>query len=88
MFDDSAGVAAAVADADAVAGAGVEDATGAGEEEAGGALRLTDCGLPTGAWAKVVSVKKLRALRINNPFFISNSIRVSVPVTSARCPEA
>lgn len=76
LFGDSAGVGAAVAVAEADAGTGVEEATGAGEEEAGGALTLTDRGLRAGAWAKVVSVKRLRAQRINNPFFISNSIRV------------
>lgn len=82
LLGDSAGEAAVVVVADA--GTGVEDATGAGEEDAGGALTLTDCGLPACTWAKVVSVKKLRTLRINNPFFISNSIRGFSASTSAR----
>jgi hypothetical protein len=71
-FGELVGVAAdALPEADA--GTGVEDATGTGEEEAGGAPVLTDCavGVPTGAWAKPVSVKKLRVLRIKNTFFIS-----------------
>ncbi len=72
-FGDPAGVAGVVAVAEADAGTGVEDATGTGEEDAG-APTLTGCavGLSTGAWAKAVAVKKLRALRIKNTFFISN----------------
>ncbi len=79
-FGDSAGVAGAVAVAVAVAveeadaGTGVEDATGTCEEDAGDAPTLTGCavGLPTGAWAKAVAVKKLSALRIKNTVFTSN----------------
>jgi hypothetical protein len=84
-FGDSAGVEGAVAVADA--GTGVEDATGTGEEDVGGAPTLTGCapGLPTGAWAKAVGVKKLRALRIKNALFISNVTLIRrVPVISSR----
>ncbi|MBA3568138.1 MAG: hypothetical protein H0W28_02160 [Pyrinomonadaceae bacterium] len=73
-FGDSAGVAGAVAVEEADAGTGVEDATGTCEEDAGDAPTLTGCavGLPTGAWAKAVAVKKLSALRIKNTVFTSN----------------
>ena len=73
-FGDSAGVAGAVAVEEADAGTGVEDATGTCEEDAGDAPPPTGCavGLPTGAWAKAVGVKKLSTLTIQNTLFIGN----------------
>jgi hypothetical protein len=88
---DSTGVSGAAIVEEAGVGTGVEDTTGIGEEDAGGAPPLAGCavGLPTGAWAKAVAVKKLRALRTKNTFFISNVALpgVTVPVRSARSPK-
>ena len=85
-FGDSASVAGVGAGVEADAGTGVDDATGTGEEEAGGALTLAGraVGLPSGVCAKAASVKKLRALRIRNTFFMSSVTLVRVTCQQTR----
>lgn len=85
-FGDSAGVDGEVAVAEADAGKGVDDAPGTGEEEAGGAPTLVGCagGLTTGAWAKAVVVRKLRAVRTRKTLFISNVTLIRIAAPSLR----
>lgn len=84
-FGDSAGVDGEVAVAEADAGKGVDDAPGTGKEEAGGAV-LVGCagGLTTGAWAKAVVVRKLRAVRTRKTLFISNVTLIRIAARSLR----